>query len=72
LMPITADYELSKIHRDTLPGNESAVGADLSCAPPIYRPTGTLPRIPIILFIVIISPRATHNTSRFPLFVPPP
>src|SRR5713101_6301413 len=33
-----ADYELSKINRDTLPGNEAAVGADLSRPPPIYRP----------------------------------
>src|SRR5437763_3432961 len=37
----TADYELSKINRETLPGNETAVGTlsggqvtDLSCAPP--------------------------------------
>ncbi len=48
------DYELSKMNRDTLPGNETAVGADLSCAPPIYRPTRTLLCILAILLIVII------------------
>ena len=31
-------YELSKINQDTLKGHEATVGADLSCAPPIYRP----------------------------------
>ena len=36
--PVGADHELSKINRDTLPGNETAVGADLSRPPPIYRP----------------------------------
>ena len=28
--PIGTDYKLSKMNRDTLPGNETAVGADLS------------------------------------------
>ncbi|MFL5587730.1 MAG: hypothetical protein ACJ8DI_08750 [Ktedonobacteraceae bacterium] len=51
-----AEYELSKMSRDTLPGNETAVGADLSCAPPIYRPTRTSPCILVILLIVIIGP----------------
>src|SRR2546421_9106324 len=51
-----ADYELSKINRDTLPGNETAVGADLSCAPPIYRPTPTLLCILAILLMFIIGP----------------
>ncbi len=45
-----AFYELSKINRDIHPGHETPVGADLSCAPPIYRPSGTLPGIPVILF----------------------
>jgi hypothetical protein len=50
-----ADYELSKINRDTLPGNEAAVGADLSRPPPIYRPTATPPHIPMNLLIIIIG-----------------
>src|SRR5438105_557709 len=31
---VGADYKLSQINRDTLPGNETAVGADLSRPPP--------------------------------------
>src|SRR6266700_7022663 len=58
-----ADYELSKMSRDTLPGNETAVGADLSCAPPIYRPTRTLLCILAILFIVIIGPGSHPQIS---------
>jgi len=61
-MRISADSELSKIHRDTLPGNETAVGADSSCAPLIYRPMRTLLCILAILLIVIIghSRREAH------------
>src|SRR2546421_7416282 len=44
------------MNRETLPGNETAVGADLSCAPPIYRPTRTLLCILAILLILIIGP----------------
>jgi len=36
--------------------HEIPVGADLSCAPQIYRPTPTLLCILAILFIVIIGP----------------
>src|SRR2546429_9383256 len=38
---VGADYELSKMNQDTPKGHEFAVGADLSCAPPIYRPMRT-------------------------------
>jgi uncharacterized membrane protein len=55
-------YELSKINQDTPKGNELAVGGDLSCAPPIYRPTGTLPRIQTILFIIIKTPASLLGT----------
>jgi uncharacterized membrane protein len=55
-------YGLSKINQDILRGNELAVGADLSCAPPIYRPTGTLPRIQTILFIIIKTPASLLGT----------
>ena len=37
-------------------GDEAPVGADLSCAPPIYRPMGTPPHIPMNLLIFIIGP----------------
>src|SRR5205823_10635523 len=59
-----AEYELSKMNRETLPGNETAVGADLSCAPPIYRPTRTLLCILAILLIVIIGSGSHPRTSR--------
>src|SRR6266566_1878444 len=35
--------------------DDSAVGADLSRPPPIYRPTGTPPHFPINLLIFIIQ-----------------
>ena len=63
LTPITADYELSKMNRDTLPGNETAVGADLSRPPPIYRPMRTLLYTLAILIIVIIG-LDTHQLSK--------
>src|SRR5712691_3412237 len=50
-------------------GNEAPVGADLSCAPPIYRPTGTPPHIPIILFIIIIGQNEGQSYSDY--FVKP-
>ena len=36
--------------------DDTAVGADLSRPPPIYRPTVTPPHIPINLLIFIIGP----------------
>src|SRR5205085_10273417 len=46
---------LNKLMGISHTGDEAAVGADLSCAPPIYRPTATPPHIRVILLIVIIG-----------------
>ncbi len=35
--------DFNKLSGISHPGDEATVGADLSCAPPIYRPTGTPP-----------------------------
>jgi len=43
---------------------QTAVGADLSCTPPIDRPSVGVPNIRIILLKVIIAPIADYAFSK--------